>query len=339
MKEVAQWLADEGRAAGYEVELWPEDAGDTASVQALFCIAEQWEERAERLHILANAALSKGMPVIWAVEGMELPGAFRSFTDFSQLPDAAPLLEALLALPIPEEVEEEKPPKRLSIPSRLTDTLKEIKRVRTAVEPQDALPDVLEHVIAVGGPSGCGVSFIAWNLAAALDVVLMEGRTTGTLAKWLRVDEEGTREAFLNGELDTKLAVTAEAPLSKRELQLLAGVGQTVVVDAGEPGSDIWNRAKKRVLVVTPDPRYEGMVFEEGTIRVMNRYPEAFPVSAEHVFNVKVDLVVPDLGREAFLSLWSRVPWITRQPQEVMEQWRALAGTARKEETAWSSSW
>ncbi|HHY66024.1 MAG TPA: hypothetical protein GX517_02270, partial [Alicyclobacillus sp.] len=116
MIDVAQWLADEAKDAGYEIEIWPQDQGDLSTVQALFCLAEQTDGRGPALQALAREALARGLPVIWAVEGEELPGAFRSFTDFSKLADAAPLLEAVLALPQPV-IEEEAPKRKLAIPN------------------------------------------------------------------------------------------------------------------------------------------------------------------------------------------------------------------------------
>lgn len=324
MMDVAQWLIDEAKAAGYEIEVWLHDHGDLSTVQALFCLAEQGDGRAEGLQALAREALARGLPVIWAVDGVEFPGAFRAFTDFSKIPDAAPLLEAVLALPKPAE-KEEAPKRRLAIPN----PTKLLQRpVAPEPEPQpspvETLPTTLDRVIAVGGPRGCGSSFVAWNLAVALDAVLMEGRTTDSLAAWLGVEAENTREAYLRGELQTKAAVTASRPLGPDELSLLARVQERVVVDVGDAlDSEVWRRAGKRVLVLAPDPKCRGMEITERCLRVMNRYPDAFPVRPEKLLQTQIDLVIPDLGREAFLSLWSRTAWVQRHP-EVRDQWRRL---------------
>ena len=87
--------------------------------------------------------------------------------------------------------------------------------------------------------------------------------------------------------------------------------------------SEVWRRAGKRVFVVTPDPKCRGIEIPEKCIRVMNRYPEAFPVRPEKLVQAQIDIVIPDLGREAFLSLWGRSAWVSKHP-EVQEQWRQL---------------
>ncbi|GIM47671.1 hypothetical protein DNHGIG_32200 [Collibacillus ludicampi] len=325
--DVAQWLADEAKDAGYEIVIWPQDHGDLTTVQALFCFAEQNEGRAASLRTLAQEALVRGLPVIWAVEGEPLPGAFRSYSDFSKLPDATPFLDAVLDLPKPVTEEEQTPKRRLSIPS----PAKLIQRVvpqenvsETPPREEETLPSVFNHVIAVGGPRGAGSSFLAWNLAVALDAVLMEGRVTDSLAKWLEVEKEGTREAYLRGELQTKAAVTASQPLSLHELQLLARVQERVVVDVGDAlDSEVWLRAGKQVFVMTPDPKCKGGDIPERAIRVMNRYPEAFPIRPEKLVQARIDLIVSDLGREAFLSLCSQMPWVEKPP-DVKEQWVRL---------------
>lgn len=371
IEEVAKWLQGEAQGEGKKptlhIELSTEGDASLDEVYALVCLGYHDETNVAAWTQSAKNAIQQGIPVIWAVDGFELEGTFRSFTDFNtQLENSNTLFQAILDLPEPPEEKEERKTRqiRLSIPEKIKGIAADVKTeiAQRIQEPDQKKEETsakkhqeekgskdhqeknlqpsgkrhLPHVIAVGGPVGCGSSFVAWNLAVALDAVLIEGNQTGALASWLKIKEPHTREEFLTGNLDTKWAVTAKGPFSAAEWKGIEEKSKTLVVDVGNQQGDLWNWAGKRIYVLTPDPIFQENRYPEKTLHVLNRYPEAFPTPPEHIFRTQVDLVIPDLGREAFLSLWSGIPWLSRQPIDIIKKWKALAGV-QEEVSEWNS--
>jgi hypothetical protein len=386
LEEVAKWLQGEAQGGGKKptlhTQLSTEAEASLEQVYALVCLAYHDEPNVAAWTQCAKAAIQQGIPVIWAVDGLELEGTFRSFTDFNtQLESSNTLFQAILDLPEPPEEKEERKtrPIRLAIPDKVKEIAADVKteitqRIQEPAQKKEEKPKNtgkrtgrntetspqkhpeekgskdhpekttqsvgkhhLTHVIAVGGAAGCGSSFVAWNLAVALDAVLIEGNQTGSLASWLKIRDPHTRSGFLVENSDTKWAVTAGGPFSAAEWKGIEQKSKTLVVDVGNQQGDLWKWAGKRIYVLTPDPTFQETRYPENTVHVLNRYPEAFPSPPEHIFRSQVDLVIPDLGREAFLSLWSGVPWISRQPIDIIKKWKALVGI-QEEVSEWNSS-
>lgn len=346
--DLNEWLHLEAQGTGFQVAPGEEEQPDFSGSHAILCLALDEPDRAEKLFELAQRALLQGLDVIWLVSGVgewyreaaeELRKKGQWILESDEL-DATQVLEMLRRYQ--EEWEKknapEEPTRTLAIPKlrikKLTGTHKE-----SVVSPSP-LPRIFPNVIAVGGHRGCGSSFVAWNAAALLDIPLLEGKTSGALAAWFQVEEEDTRLQFLQeGRIDrtagVQAAVTAAKPPSEQELQFLSKVNRPVVVDVGDDlDNELWKRAKTKLFVTTPDPQWKRNPFPPGVTRVMNRMPVVFPAPPEGIFGVKVDLVIPDLGRQALLSLWSLRAWILTQGHEVAEQWKKVLDVSdvRKDE-------
>jgi hypothetical protein len=390
IEEVAKWLQGEAQGGGKKptlnIELSTEGDAALDQVYALVCLGYHDEPNAAAWTRSAKTAIQQGIPVIWAVDGLELEGTFRSFTDFNtQLENSNTLFQAILDLPEPPEEKEERKTRsiRLVIPEKVKEIAADVKteitqRIQEPDQKKEEKPrntgkragqkaetsakkhqeekgskdhqdnitqssgrHHLPHVIAVGGPAGCGSSFVAWNLAVALDAVLIEGNQTGSLATWLKIKNPSSRSGFLVENLDTKWAVTAGGPFSAAEWKGIEQKSKTLVVDVGNQQGDLWKWAGKRVYVLTPDPIFQEDRYPENTLHVLNRYPEAFPSLPDQIFRSQIDLVIPDLGREAFISLWSGVPWISRQSIDIIKEWKTLVGIQEEEVAEWKnvSTW
>jgi hypothetical protein len=185
----------------------------------------------------------------------------------------------------------------------------------------------LKNVIAVSGARrGVGASFVAWNLAYALQAVVMEGKSTDTLAKWVKPEESVDREQFLFGEQSFKHPVFANKELqSNEELMLLQRQAsfRKIVVDCSIE-SKVWELAQYKVFVITPDPQFRATDIPEGALVVLNRYPDEFPVLPQEFFNHPIDLVIADQPKEVLFSLWAKTPWLQRQPESIQDQWKRL---------------
>ena len=167
------------------------------------------------------------------------------------------------------------------------------------------------QVIAVGGDGGA--SFVAWNLAAITHLPLIEGRQTGSLARWTgdaTPIERAIEETLPYGTVANH--IPPKSILKKR-----------VIVDCGPDSQHpVFVHAKIRIWVTTLDPAQPPI--PERTRVVVNRVPSHLPFDPREVVKADIALMVPDGGLDALLSLYTHVAWITKQGREVQEAWRAL---------------
>lgn len=168
-------------------------------------------------------------------------------------------------------------------------------------------------VIAIGGARGAGASFVAWNLAAVTNLPLMEGRRTGSLAVW-------TAD---NISVEQALADTLPYGTVTDDIPSLSILTKQVIVDCGsDPQHPIFDQALTRIWVTSLDPAAPRI--PERTKVVVNRVPTHLPFDPREAVKTDIALIVPDGGLDALLSLYTHVPWITKQPPEVQKAWRAL---------------
>lgn len=182
------------------------------------------------------------------------------------------------------------------------------------------------RVIAVGGHGGA--SFVAWNLAAVTHLPLMEGRATGSLSKWTG-DGTSVRQAL---EETLPYGTVFDGPLPK------SIIGKRVIVDTGpDPRHPVFEHARIRIWVTTLDPAQSPI--PERVKVVVNRVPTHVPFDPREVVKADISLEVPDAGLDALLSLFTHIPWIAKQGQEIQEQWRSLVETKRGGTQTWDIGW
>ena len=340
-QNVLNWFVSQAEEA--EIEFFtirqPEDLNHA---HGLLCLAQDdgdkdWPEKVSRLRVLADRAKLQGIPVIWCVEGDEFEGSHSSITDFREVSDVSVVWTLVLNVQSDFEtgrlkVIRETIDTEVDVPDNEDPPAEELVADPIENDPEEEEPsqtaDTPSRIIAVGGPRGCGSSFISWNLAALLNAVILEGRSTGTLAKWMDVSIPNTRTAILeaqNSVSDQRFGVTADQPMNARDVDMARMLGGDIVVDVGDCYDDVWINADVRVFVVTPDPQFRNTRIPEGTTVVLNRFPSQFPTNPKDIFKRDIDLVVRDLGSEAFLKLWARKPWILDQTEEERNRWRRIA--------------
>jgi len=348
--QLDEWMMQQAEDAGFTVVSREDENNDFSGMSAILCFAASDPERTEVLYQRAAEAMSQGLDVIWVVSGDEpfiqqVTSELMSKQQFvypNEVSDATEIWQPVLSYHdtwiLKQGSQEEETISRgpkLSIP-RLSKKAGN-RQQGPAANTADARPTslhVLDHVIAVAGHRGAGSSFVAWNIAALLGASLLEGNRTGTLAKWFEITEDGTREDFLLHNRGKHVggvyaAATADRKLSEGDIYRLQGIPQQVVIDVGHDlQNPAWQYAGTKVFVTTADPQWSDQPFpdEESIVRVMNRYPADFPSSAESVFNCKINLVIPECGREVLMSLYGLRPWILTQPVDVRDQWNRVFG-------------
>lgn len=349
--ELEEWMVDQGEGAGFTVIPRGDEDNDYSGMSAILCFAASDPERTEVLYQRATEAMNQGVEVIWVVSGDEpfiqqLTNEMVSKQQFvyaNELSDATEILQAVLSyydLWVTREA------RQVEEPSSRGPKIPMLRRVKTGNDTQRELKDntepvrsnrsiaMLDHVIAVAGHKGTGSSFVSWNVAALLGASLLEGNTTGTLAKWFEITEGASRDDLLIHNRGQSIAgvhaaVVADRQITEDDLYHLQEMRQAVVIDVGEDlQNPAWRYAGTKVFVTTADPQWNDQPFpdEEGIIRVMNRYPTDFPSSPESVFNCKINLVIPECGRDVLLSLYGLRPWIFSQSAEVRDQWNRVFG-------------
>ncbi|EGL15064.1 MULTISPECIES: hypothetical protein [unclassified Paenibacillus] len=315
---VPNFIIVEAEKSGIVFEDWSVSQGpNIEEIDVLYVLSHSEEENLEYFRSIGQLAVDHNVPVIWAVDGDEFEHAHTNMSDLSTLADAAPLLHVLTDSNFPKK--SEKPVGFLKIPRKIPS---QTKTARANYQPSTG-PKPFEHVIAVAGPHGCGSSFVSWNLAAAMDALLIEGNESSTLSKW--ISDACPRAEALDNRSSKSSGVLADCPLSGHELDLVANSQRTIVVDMGtRTDSDIWKKAKVKVQVLTPDPQFTGFI--DDATKILNRVPEGFSVNPDKIFNQRVDLVIPEMGRDVLYALYSKEPWIIQQPEEVKARWRSLLG-------------
>lgn len=329
---------------------------------AVIYLLDFTSERVEILHNIAVEALSSGVKVIWCVEAeneieenLRSMGAVILSTDIEDAAQIVYMLNDFLENQTRETVDariKEAINLESDIDSDLGidsdgDTFEGFKPLirnvgsvlRKRINPEEEIleiPDVVENVIAVAGHKGCGSSFIAWNIARVLErpVVLVEGRKTGTLARWLTSSEPTDRDSFLQSNVATQhseymdLALLADSEVKDLDLILFSKIPRIIIVDCGDRWDlEIFKRAAKRVFVTSPDPQFIKQGLPEGvksTVHVLNKYPHgmAIPIEAfEKRVGQSFDIVVPARPRQVAMSLWTERAWITMEPEH-SERWK-----------------
>ncbi|MDT3418136.1 hypothetical protein QO009_004061 [Brevibacillus aydinogluensis] len=348
--QLDEWMIQQAEDAGFTLVSREDENNDFSGMSAILCFAASDPERTEVLYQRAVEAISQGLDVIWVVSGdgpfiQQVTNELVSKQQFvypNEVDDATEIWQQVLsyydAWVLKQSSQEEETSSRgpkLSIPilsKKSSD--KQQAPVRNSSSRTTRSLALLDHVIAVAGHRGAGSSFVAWNVAALLGASLLEGNTTGTLAKWFEITDTGTREDFLLHNRGKQVggvyaAATADRKLSEGDLYRLQEIPQQVVIDVGcDLQNPAWQYAGMKVFVATADPQWNDQPFpdDESIIRVMNRYPADFPSSAESVFNCKINLVIPECGREVLMSLYGLRPWILTQPVDVRDQWYRVFG-------------
>ena len=186
------------------------------------------------------------------------------------------------------------------------------------------------QVIAVGGHGGA--SYVAWNLAVVTKIPLIEGRGTGSLAKWTG-DQTPVSQA-LEEMLPYGTVLDGELPKSI--------IGKRVIVDTGpDPRHPVFEHAKIRIWVTTLDPA-QSPIPERAKV-IVNRVPAHLPFASQEVVKANIDLEVPDGSVDALLSLFTRIPWVLKQDPEIQAKWQALVQLHTKSkkgvDDAWPTGW
>lgn len=345
--ELQGWIEGEADAYPYAVSFDAEKPAD-----AYVVLAEREGDRQFLAHI------PEGTPFAWYGDYADAAGArnprfldgdWDSFTGESLVEAARVMAEEIEAqkktarrprLLKNEEIHEksEEPEDHQKEPSkpRLSWKSRRNERQPEELEKADDLsnamkPAVISQVIAVGGTRGGGASFVAWNLAAVTGIPLLEGRTTGALSKWTG-DQTPVMQAVQTG---SNYGTVLEGELPREVL------AQRVIVDTGDDlHHPLFKQAAIRIWVTSLDP---AVIFvpSAACLVVVNRVPEWMAIDLREVVKADVALQVPDGGWEALLSLYTHMPWILKQPQEVKEAWRRLIEPARakKEEASWDIGW
>lgn len=344
--ELDPWMAQEGKDIGINLISCKDDHTELEGFSAILCYSDYEAERVEILYQRAREAISQGVKVIWIVNGPdaiyvqisnELRNKKQIVYDVS-ISDAAEIWEQVLKFYDDwktqnenEEEENTNDNKRIAIPS-LFDKKSKRSDESYFIFPEEKNVQSLSNVIAVAGNRGAGSSFIAWNVAALLEGTLLEGQTTGTLAKWFEISEEDSRENFLRGMAPIYKAGVYTAPTSSRSLieedmDLLRDLNKLFVIDVGSnlenPG---WKSAETKIFVTTPDVQWRDHPFpnDDSIIKVMNQFPIDFITTPDEIFSRKIDIVVPESSREVLISMYGKRPWINQQSVEFRNSWKKL---------------
>lgn len=347
-KALDQWLIHEAEGIGLYFISKDDTDNDLYGIPAILCLELEEAERIESLHQLAVQAVSQGIRVIWGVSqhgnwqqqiAEELLSkeqeVIHNITDYDAVKLWQYLQEYLEQFSSERSNDEKSKLANKRVKGMLPKIIPVLSKERD--ELGISVPENLDKVIAVGGRRGTGCSYVAWNIAALLNAVLMEGRETGTLAKWFNNTNEDTRRKFLlSGDVvlvgGVRMAVAAPKSMTDQDLYLLSQTDSIVVVDIGDDlENELWKKATLKVLITTADPQWKDQHITDAAVRVLNRMPESFPALPDDVFGIKMDLVIPEHSREALIALWSHRPWILTQAKEIQEQWMSVFKQRRGE--------
>ncbi len=305
-EELVPWLKEEAKAFPFE-ELF----GASKPADAYVVLAQPGDAD----EFLSNV---EGQMFAWFGDSAERAAALQPFFAEGNLDNMTADELLTMANAMHEKIEEERRKQKEELHGGTVRTRPKLIHRRADDESRedaqlfgfDTVPED-PQVIAIGGHGGA--SYVAWNLAAVTRIPLIEGRSTGSLAKWTG-DQTPVHQA-LQETLPFGTVLDGELPKFI--------IGRRVIVDTGpDPHHPVFEHARIRIWVTTLDPAQ--LPVPERAKVIVNRVPAHLPFSSREVIRANIDLEVPDGGMDALLSLFTRIPWILKQDPEVQEQWRSL---------------